>query len=63
MSVTLETIHKEIKEMKNDLHLMKHIMAEEYELDEEAKKKLEFARKTPRSKYIAHEDVKKLLQK
>lgn len=63
MSVTLETIHKEIKEMKGDLHLMRHIMQEEYELSEETKKKLEFARKTPRSKYIAHKDVKKLLQK
>jgi len=49
--------------MKGDLHLMRHIMQEEYELSEETKKKLEFARKTPRSKYIAHKDVKKLLQK
>ncbi|MFC1635394.1 hypothetical protein ACFL5Z_11175 [Planctomycetota bacterium] len=63
MAVTLGTIHREIKQMQNDLYLLKHIMAEEYELSETTTKKLNRARKTPRSQYLTHEHVKqKLLQ-
>jgi hypothetical protein len=61
MAVTLETLHKELKQMRNDLHFLKHVMEEEYELSDEAKQRLEIARKTPRSDYIDHEDVKKML--
>jgi hypothetical protein len=63
MTITLETIHKEIKQMQSDLYLLKHIMEEEYELSEKTQEKLDRARKTPRSEYISHEHVKrKLLQ-
>ena len=63
MAVTLETIHMEMKQMQNDLYLLKHIMAEEYELSERTTQKLNRARKTPRSQYISHEHIKqKLLQ-
>jgi len=63
MAVTLEMIHKEIKQMQNNLYLLKHIMEEEYELSEKTQEKLNRARKTPRSEYISHEHVKqKLLQ-
>lgn len=63
MAVTLETIHREIKRVQNDLYLLKHIMEEEYELSEKTQEKLNRARKTPRSQYISHEHIKqKLLQ-
>jgi hypothetical protein len=39
MAVTLETIHREIKHMQNDLYLLKHIMEEEYELSEKTGEK------------------------
>jgi len=61
MTITLETIHKEIKQMQNNLYLLKHIMEEEYELSEKAQEKLAKARKTPRSEYISHEHVKQRL--
>ena len=63
MVVTLETLHREMKHMKNELHLLRYMMEEEYDLSEETIKKLEIARKTPRSEYIRHEDVKKMLLK
>lgn len=63
MAITLETIHKEIQQMQNNLSLLKHIMEEEYELSEKTQEKLDRARKTPRSEYICHEHIKqKLLQ-
>jgi len=61
MTITLETIHKEIKQMQSDLYLLKHIMEEEYELSEKTQEKLAKARKTPRSEYISHDHVKKKL--
>ena len=63
MAITLETIHKEIQQIQNNLYLLKHIMEEEYELSEKTQEKLDRARKTPRSQYISHEYIKqKLLQ-
>jgi len=61
MAVTLETIHRKIKQVQNDLHLLKHIMEEEYELSEKTQEKLNRARKTPRSQYISHEYIKQKL--
>jgi len=63
MAITLETIHKEIQQMQNELCLLKHIMEEEYELSERTQEKLNRARKTLRSEYISHEHIKqKFLQ-
>ena len=61
MSANLATIHRDIKQMKSELLFLRHVMEEEYELSEEAKKQLEMARKTPRSAYLSHEAVKKRL--
>jgi len=63
MAVTLEMIHREMKQMRNELYLLMHMMEEEYDLDEETVKKIETARKTPRSEYIRHGDVNKMLLK
>ncbi len=63
MATEIETLHKEILDIKNDLAYIKNILSEEYELSDEAKKQLEIARKTPVSEYISHEEVKKRLLK
>ena len=55
---TLETLHKEIREIKSDVEKILEIL-EEYELTEDAKKALAEARNTPEEEYIPHEDVKK----
>ena len=47
MATEIETLHKEILDIKNDLAYIKNILSEEYELSDEAKKQLEKARKTP----------------
>ena len=58
MAITIEMIHKEMKKIQNDLHLLKNIVAEDYELSERTMQKLNSARKTPRSQYISHEVIK-----
>ena len=52
MATEVEKIHKDLVSLKKDLAFIKHILKEEYELSSEAKKKLQKARKTPKSKYI-----------
>lgn len=60
MPVTLETIHKDIKQMQNDLSLVKHIMEEEYELSEETRQELHAARKRMKNgDFVSHETVMK----
>jgi len=61
MGTTLETIQQDIEQMKRELLFLRHVMEEDYELSEEAKKRLELARKTPRSAYLSHEAVKRRL--
>lgn len=56
---TLEHLHKDLKDLKRDMALVKHILSEEHELSEEAKKKLAKARKTSDSEYVSHEEVRK----
>ncbi|MDI6708764.1 MAG: hypothetical protein QMD21_00485 [Candidatus Thermoplasmatota archaeon] len=58
-AVTLETIYKELETMKKDIEFIKHALAEEYELSEEAKKGLAEARATPESEYINQEEMEK----
>ena len=58
-NVTLETIHKEIADIKGELKFLKHIMEEEYQLSEWAKKELSEARKVHDKELIDHEEVKK----
>ena len=58
-TVSLETIHKELHDLKKDIEFLKHIMSEEFELSEWAKKELAEARKVPDSDLISHEEVKK----
>ena len=63
MATTLEEIHKEIQQLQNDLCFIRHAVEEDYDLSDETIRELEIARKTPRSEYIKHEVVKKMLLK
>lgn len=56
-------LHKDLEDIKRDIALIKNILIEDYELSNEAKEALAKARKTPRSEYIPHNKVKKLLLK
>ncbi len=58
-TVNLKTIHQDLKAMKRDIELIKHILEEEYELSDEAKNELAKARATPGEKYIKHEKIAK----
>ena len=58
-SVTLEQINKNIIGLKNDIEEIKEYMREDYELADDLKKEIEEAKKTPRSKFIKHEEVVK----
>ncbi len=57
MKPTLEHLHKELVKVKTDVALIKHILVEEGELTEWAKKQLKEARETPEEEYTAVEDV------
>ena len=48
----LQHMHQDIEELKNDVAVIKHILSKEGELTDEAKKRLDAARKTPASKYV-----------
>ena len=58
-TVTLKTIYRELADIKGELKFLKHIIQEEHELSDWAKGELKEARKTPNSKLVNHEDVKK----
>ena len=60
MVVTLETIHKDIQKIINELVFLQHVMEEEYELSDEARQKLQSVREhMDKGEYISHETVVK----
>ncbi len=61
MDTDIRTLSNDIREIKESLDVIKHILQEEYELSNYAKKQLKIARKTPLSKYVSHEEVKRRL--
>ncbi len=58
-TVTLKKLEKDINEVKIQLNKITHILTEDFELSESAKKALESARKEPLSDYVDHEEVLK----
>ena len=58
-NVTLEEIHKDLKDIKGELKFLKHVIGEEFELSEHAKKDLAEARKTPKEEHISQENIEK----
>jgi DNA gyrase/topoisomerase IV subunit A len=51
MPTTIETIHKEVHELKKDITIIKSILREDFELSDHAKAELKEARETPESEY------------
>lgn len=60
--VELETLEKEIKEIKSDVGKILFILENEGEVREEVLKELEYAGKAGKEKYTSHEDVKRALK-
>ncbi|MBU1202281.1 MAG: hypothetical protein KJ583_05450 [Nanoarchaeota archaeon] len=52
MATSIEVLHKDLTSLKKDIEFIKHILREDYELSEFAKKALKEARETPESEYI-----------
>ena len=59
MNEEIKHIHKDLEEIRQRLSLIQHILSENMELSEWAKKELKQARKAPKSDYLSHEDVKR----
>lgn len=49
--ILFEHMHEDIEALKNDVAVIKHILSEEGELNEEAKLRLQKSRNTAESKY------------
>ena len=58
-NVTLETLNKNIDKLYSEIEFIKHLLSEEQELSDWAKRELEKARKE--KKTVSHEDLKKEL--
>jgi len=59
MAITLATIHREIQQVRAELHRLLCILDDDGELTDEACQKLQKAREEMgRGKYISHEDIK-----
>ena len=58
-SVSLKTIHEDLRNLQKEVQFIKHAIAEDFELSKGAKKQLEEARKTPRAEYISQKDIEK----
>ncbi|UCG49762.1 MAG: hypothetical protein JSU94_08260 [Phycisphaerales bacterium] len=57
MAITLETIHKEIQQVKSDLHRVRSMLEDEGELADEARRDLARAREEVCGEYLTHEEV------
>ena len=58
-SISLKTIHEDLRNLQKDMQFIKHAIAEDFELSKESQKQLEEARKTPRAEYISQKDMEK----
>ena len=52
METTLETVHKDLLQLKKDISYIKSVLREDFELSDYAKKALKEARETPESEYV-----------
>ena len=59
MAEAIEEMKRDIQDIKVELRRISHILDEDFELSDSAKKELAEARKEPLSKYISHEKVLK----
>ncbi len=52
MANGIERMHKDIIDIKKDVEFIKHILSEDFELNQRTKKALKKSRATPKSKYV-----------
>ena len=55
----LKKLIEDMRFLKNDIKFIKHIIAEEYELNDSAKDELRTARATPKDEFIGQEEMEK----
>ncbi len=58
-TVTLEQIHGGLESLKKDISFIKRVVAEDFELSEEAKRELKEARGTSEEEYVDQEQMEK----
>ena len=59
MQTTLEQLHKEVSEVKKDVHEIKELLLHEPELREEVIEQIKQARKEIKTKFVTHEEMMK----
>ena len=58
MAITLETIHREIQQIRGQLHRLLAMLDDEGELNDEARQELKKARKEmARGEFVSHEEI------
>lgn len=58
MAITLETIHKDIQQVKGELYILRSMLEDEDELTDEARQELEKAREEmAHGKFVRHEEI------
>ena len=58
MAITLETIHKEIQQVKVELYILRAMLANEGELTDEARQELQKAREEmSHGEFVGHEEI------
>ena len=58
-TISLERIHKELVHLQKDMEFVKKVIAEDFELSDEAKKELKEARATPTEEFTSQEEMEK----
>ncbi len=58
-TVSLEKIYNQVLNLQKDMNFVKKVIAEDFELSDEAKKELKEARATPIDEYTSQEDMEK----
>lgn len=58
-AINLHKIHEDISKLRRDVSFIKHIISEEFELSDWAKKQLKKARSTPDREYINQKEMEK----
>ena len=59
MQTTLEQLHREVAEVKRDVHEIRELLLHEPELREEVIGQIKQARKEIKTKFVAHEEMMK----
>jgi len=57
MQTTLEQLHREVAEVKRDVHEIKELLLHEPELREEVAEQIKQARKEIKTKFVTHEEM------